>query len=61
MNNLTFAQLCAEFVAANEEIERLSGLHYAYRTDEYDYVIEEQKKRRAEIRDEMQRRLGGGQ
>lgn len=57
MNNLTFAQLCAEYAAAHEEIQRLSGISPAYRSEEHYYILEHQKSHRAAVRAELQRRL----
>lgn len=54
---LTLAQLCAEFAAATEEIQRLSGISPAYRSDEHPYVLEQQMKRRNEVQTEIRRRV----
>lgn len=59
MTNLTFAQLCAEFAAAEEQIGRLSGLMPSFRSDEHPYQLEEQKKRREASRAEIKRRIEG--
>lgn len=56
MNNLTFAQLCAEFAAATNEITRLTGILPQFRSDEHPYVLDQQKARRDAVRAEMRRR-----
>jgi len=57
MNTLTFAQLCAEFAAATEEITRLSGLMPSFRSDEHPYELEIQKKRRDTAKEAIKRHL----
>lgn len=57
MINLTFAQLCAEFVDATDKIARLSGIMPSYRSDEHPYELEVQKTRRDALKAELKRRL----
>jgi len=56
MDNMTFAQLCALFVAADDEVERLSAILPQYRSDEYPYVLERAKTRRDEYKAEIKLR-----
>lgn len=57
MNDLTLAQLCAEFADASAEVIRLSGIRHAYRTDEHPYLLEQQMKRRNDAQAEIRRRV----
>lgn len=59
MTKLTFAQLCAEYSAAEEQIGRLSGLMPAFRSDEHPYELEIQKKRRDAAKEAIKRHLDG--